>query len=121
MPTPAATAAGMRVGLRDLSAHYSLIYDFAGLERIVRNFAVMKARGGIVSRCRRSFGGAPPSIQAVAPIVPRLVSPERSLIIARTGSNETSLDMLSFATFLYENEAETGPLLHIPEEFTDEE
>jgi hypothetical protein len=24
-------------------------------------------------------------------------------------------------TFLYENEAETGPLLHIPEEFTDEE
>jgi hypothetical protein len=30
-------------------------------------------------------------------------------------------DMLSFATFLYENEAETGPLLEIPEQFTDDE
>jgi hypothetical protein len=29
--------------------------------------------------------------------------------------------MLSFATFLYENEAETGPLLKIPEQFTDDE
>ena len=33
--------------------------------------------------------------------------------------------MLSFATFLYENEneneAETGPLLEIPEQFTDDE
>jgi hypothetical protein len=29
--------------------------------------------------------------------------------------------MLSFATFLYENEAETGPLLEILEQFTDDE
>jgi hypothetical protein len=28
---------------------------------------------------------------------------------------------VSFATFLYENEAETGPLLEIPEQFTDDE
>ena len=27
----------------------------------------------------------------------------------------------SFATFLYENEEETGPLLEIPEQFTDDE
>jgi hypothetical protein len=31
------------------------------------------------------------------------------------------LDMPSVATFLYENEAETGPLLEIPEQFTDDE
>jgi hypothetical protein len=29
--------------------------------------------------------------------------------------------MLSFGTFLYENEAETGSLLKIPEQFTDDE
>jgi hypothetical protein len=46
------------------------------------------------------------------------VSPERSLIIASAGSQESSLDMLSFATFLYENEAETGPRLEIPAQFT---
>ncbi len=29
--------------------------------------------------------------------------------------------MLSFATFLYENEADIGPLLEIPEQVTDDE
>jgi hypothetical protein len=49
------------------------------------------------------------------------VSPERSLIIASGDSKGRPLDMLSFATFLYENEAETGALLEIPEQFTDDE
>jgi hypothetical protein len=31
------------------------------------------------------------------------------------------LDMLSLATFLYEDEAKTGPLLGIPAQFTDDE
>jgi hypothetical protein len=42
------------------------------------------------------------------------VSPEHSLIIASRDSKGLPLDMISFATFLYENEAETGPLLEIP-------
>ncbi len=49
------------------------------------------------------------------------VSPERGLIIASGDLKGRPLDMLSFATFLYENEAETGPLLEIPEQFTEEE
>ena len=49
------------------------------------------------------------------------VSPERSLIIASGDPKGRPLDMLSFATFLYENLAEPGPLLEIPEQFTDEE
>ena len=49
------------------------------------------------------------------------VSPERSLIIASGDPKGRPLDMLSFATFLYENEAETGPLLEIPEQFTHDE
>ena len=49
------------------------------------------------------------------------VSPERSLIIASGDPKGLPLDMLSFATFLYENEAETGPVLEIPELFTDDE
>ena len=44
-----------------------------------------------------------------------------SLIIANRDPRGLPLDMLSFATFLYENEAETGPLLEIPEQFTDNE
>ena len=44
-----------------------------------------------------------------------------SLIIASRDPKGLPLDMLSFATFLYENEAETGPLLEIPEQFTEEE
>jgi hypothetical protein len=49
------------------------------------------------------------------------VSPERSLIIASGDPKGRSLDMISFATFLYEAEAETGPLLDIHEQFTDDE
>jgi hypothetical protein len=49
------------------------------------------------------------------------MSPVRSLIIASGDPKGLPLDMLSFATFLYENEAETGPLLEIPEQFTDDE
>jgi hypothetical protein len=49
------------------------------------------------------------------------VSPERSLIIGSGDPEGLPLDMLSFATFLYENEAETGPLLEVPEQFTDDE
>ena len=43
--------------------------------------------------------------------------PEMSLIVATNKEDPSALDMLSFATFLYENEAETGPLLEIPEQF----
>jgi hypothetical protein len=49
------------------------------------------------------------------------VSSERNLIIASGDPRGLPLDMLSFATFLYENEAETGPLLEIPAQFTDDE
>src|ERR1700730_11131660 len=49
------------------------------------------------------------------------VSPERSLIISSGDPRGRPLDMLSFATFLYESEAETGPLLEIPEQFTHDE
>ena len=49
------------------------------------------------------------------------VSPERSLIVTSGDPKGRALDMLSFVTFLYENEAETGPLLKIPEQFTDDE
>ena len=37
-----------------------------------------------------------------------------SLIIASRDRRGLPLDMLSFATFLYEDEAKTGPLLEIP-------
>jgi hypothetical protein len=47
--------------------------------------------------------------------------PKTELIVAANKEDPSALDMLSFATFLYENEAETGPLLKIPEQFTDDE
>ncbi len=43
------------------------------------------------------------------------------LIVAANKEEPSALDMLSFATFLYENEAETGPLLEIPEQCTSDE
>jgi hypothetical protein len=49
------------------------------------------------------------------------VDPKTELIVAPNEEDPSALDMLSFATFLYENEAETGPLLEIPEQFTNEE
>jgi hypothetical protein len=49
------------------------------------------------------------------------VDPKRELIVARNEEDASALDMLSFGTFLYENEAETGSLLKIPEQFTDDE
>jgi hypothetical protein len=44
-----------------------------------------------------------------------------SLIIASRNPKGLPLGMLSFATFLYEDEAKTGPLLEIPAKFTDDE
>jgi len=44
-----------------------------------------------------------------------------SLIIASRDPKGLPLDMLSLATFLYENEAKTGPLLEIPAKFTNDE
>src|SRR5258708_22303217 len=44
-----------------------------------------------------------------------------SLIIASRDPRGLPLDMLSLATFLYENEAKTGPLLEIPAKFSDDE
>jgi hypothetical protein len=44
-----------------------------------------------------------------------------SLIIASKDPKGLPLDMLSFATFLYEVAAKTGPLLEIPAQFTDDE
>ena len=49
------------------------------------------------------------------------VDPVHTLIIASRDLKGLPLDMLSFATFLYENEAETGPLLEIPEQFTSDQ
>jgi hypothetical protein len=44
-----------------------------------------------------------------------------SLIIASRDSRGLPLDMLSLATFLYEDEGKTGPRLDIPTKFTDDE
>ena len=49
------------------------------------------------------------------------VGPKTELIVTRDEEDPSALDLLSFATFLYENEAGTGPLLEIPERFTDDE
>jgi hypothetical protein len=49
------------------------------------------------------------------------VDPKTELIVTRNEEDPSALDMLSFATFLYENEADTGPLLEIPEQFIDDE
>jgi hypothetical protein len=49
------------------------------------------------------------------------VDPVQRLLIAGTDPSDHPLDMLSLATFLYEDEAKTGPLLKIPAEFTDDE
>jgi hypothetical protein len=44
-----------------------------------------------------------------------------SLIIASRDPRGLPLDMLTLATFLYEDEAKTGPLLEIPAKFTEDE
>jgi hypothetical protein len=44
-----------------------------------------------------------------------------SLIIASRDPKGLPLDMLSLATFLYQDEARTGPLLDIPAKFTKDE
>jgi hypothetical protein len=44
-----------------------------------------------------------------------------SLIIASRDAKGLPLDMLSLATFLYEDEARTGPRLDIPAKFTKDE
>ena len=44
-----------------------------------------------------------------------------SLIVASRDPRGLPLDMLSLATFLYEHEGKTGPLLEIPAKFTDDE
>jgi hypothetical protein len=46
---------------------------------------------------------------------------KRNLIIASGDSKGLPLDMLSLASFLYENEAKTGPRLEIPAKFTEDE
>jgi len=49
------------------------------------------------------------------------VDPKTELVVTRNEEDPSALDLLSFTTFLYENEEETGPLLKIPERFTDDE
>jgi hypothetical protein len=49
------------------------------------------------------------------------VDQAHSLIVASRDPKGLSLDMLSLATFLYEDEGKTGPRLEIPTEFTDSE
>ena len=44
-----------------------------------------------------------------------------SQIVASRDPRGLPLDMLSLATFLYEDEAKTGPLLEIPAKFTKDE
>ena len=48
------------------------------------------------------------------------VDPVQRLLIAGADPSDRPLDMLSLASFLYEDEAKTGPLLEIPAKFTDE-
>ena len=45
----------------------------------------------------------------------------RSLVVASRDTTGLPLDMLSLATFLYEDEGKTGPRLEIPTIFTDTE
>ena len=49
------------------------------------------------------------------------VSPERSLIIASGDPKGRPLDMLSFATFLYEDQSKSGPRLKVPARFTEDQ
>jgi len=49
------------------------------------------------------------------------VDPVQRLLIAGTDPNSLPLDMLGLASFVYEDEAKTGPLLEIPADFTDDE
>jgi len=47
------------------------------------------------------------------------VDPLQRVLIATSDPNSRPLDMVSLATFLYEDEAKTGPRLDIPAKFTD--
>ena len=49
------------------------------------------------------------------------VDPFQRVLIARRDPTGAPLDMLTLSTFLYENEAETGPFLEVPEHFTGDE
>jgi hypothetical protein len=49
------------------------------------------------------------------------VDQAHSLIIANRDPRGLPLDMLSLATFLYEDEVKTGPLVEIPAKFTKDE
>ena len=49
------------------------------------------------------------------------VDQAHSLIVASRDPRGLPLDMLSLATFLYEDEATTGPRIEIPAKFTDDE
>ena len=49
------------------------------------------------------------------------VDQAHSLIVASRDPRGLPLDMLSLATFLYEDEAKRGPLLEIPAKFTKDE
>jgi hypothetical protein len=58
-----------------------------------------------------------------AKIVPQANEADQAhgLIIASRDRSGLPLDMLSLASFLYEDEAKTGPRLEIPAEFTDDQ
>ena len=47
------------------------------------------------------------------------VDPLQQLLVATSDPSGRPLDLVSFATFLYEAEAKTGPLLEIPAKFAD--
>ena len=49
------------------------------------------------------------------------VDQAHSLIVASRNPRGLPLDMLSLATFLYEDEGKTGPRLEIPAKFTEDE
>jgi hypothetical protein len=67
--------------------------------------------------------GARKTALTVAKMVPEGYEADQthSLIIASRDPRGLPLDMLSFVTFLYQDEAKTGPLLEIPAKFTDDE
>ena len=67
--------------------------------------------------------GARATTLTTAKVVPEgyEVDQAHSLIVASRDPRGLPLDMLSLATFLYEDEGKTGPRLEIPTKFTDNE
>jgi hypothetical protein len=102
-----------------------LMYQHIAVEALSLEVACKKASATISTGIPRRWTAMAPGERTITSVklVPDGcdVDPKTELIVATNKEDPSALDMLSFATFLYENEAETGPLLEIPEQFTDDE